>query len=95
MSRAARTLPVPSIDALTEAVVSILAAMEAQPVSTPVLTAFGRALRRKGEEIASLGGHEMMVAVVDRAAAVTIGRGPSRRAALAEAWSDLPEWRAA
>ena len=71
-------------------IVLILAAMEAQPARSTALPAYRRTLRRRREEIAAIGAPHALETVAERVAAVRIGRGPSRRATLAEVWAGLP-----
>lgn len=71
---------------------AILSAMESGPKVGPALKAYRSAIRRQGQEAATLGGPDAMEAVL-RPVVEAAPDQAVREVALTEAWAELPGWR--
>ncbi|MCC0808057.1 hypothetical protein FPV16_17880 [Methylobacterium sp. W2] len=81
----------PILSSLTGLVV----AMEAHTAPSPAATAFHQAIRRKGDELAQIGGIEVLdyALVFIREQASSPAKAGHREAVLTEAWTGLAGWR--
>lgn len=76
------------------ALLVVLVVMEAGPKAGPALKAHRATIRQQGKAAAAIGGIEAMEATLHQVAKADPKRAESRTRLIAEAWSDLPEWRA-
>ena len=78
---------------IASALIAILSAMESGPKAGPAVKAYRSAIRRQGQEAATIGGPEAMEEVLRRVVEAAPDQ-TGRETALAEAWAGLPGWRA-
>lgn len=71
-------------------VLSLLTALDGLPADSLAGAAYIAALRRRGEDLAALGGVEALREV--RAAAIAVE--PAHASAIDQAWSSIPGWTA-
>lgn len=81
-------------EAIEAALVSLLASIEAQPEGAPAALAFRSAIRRKGQDLAVIGGREAMAAALARIRAASPERAAAREAVITAAWAGVPGWQA-
>ena len=72
---------------------AVLSAMESGPKAGPAVKAYRSAIRRHGQKAAAIGGPEAMQAVLRQVVDAAPDQA-GREAALTEAWTGLPGWRA-
>jgi len=72
---------------------ALVVAAEAQAPSSPAGTAFRRAIRRKGEDLAQAGGGEALNAALAFVRDRAPDRADEREALLSAAWAGLAGWR--
>ncbi|WP_053220807.1 hypothetical protein [Methylobacterium indicum] len=75
---------------ITAGLLAILDALAGAPAGSPAVGAFVSALRRRGEDLAAVGGVEALREA--RAAAVAVS--PNHAAVIDAAWSAIPGWTA-
>ncbi len=77
---------------IVAALISILSAMESGPKAGPAVKAYRSAIRRQGQEAATIGGSDAMETVLRQVVEAAPDQA-EREATLAEAWTGLPGWR--
>jgi hypothetical protein len=77
---------------IAAALIAILSAMESGPKVGPAVKAFRSAIRRQGQEAATIGGPDAMEAVLRQVVEAAPDQA-GREVALTEAWAGLPGWR--
>ena len=76
------------------ALIVVLVVMEASPKAGPALRAHRATIRQQGRAAAAIGGAEAMEATLQQVADADPLHAEERTRIIAEAWSDLPGWRA-
>ena len=78
---------------IASALIAILSAMESGPKAGPAVKAYRSAIRRHGQEAATISGPNAMEAVLRSVADAAPDRAARREAIIGEAWTGLPGWR--
>ncbi|OAS20780.1 hypothetical protein [Methylobacterium platani] len=79
---------------VTAAVLSILSALAGAPAGSPAAGAFVSALRRRGEDLAGLGGVEALREARAAAIAADPAHAETRAGLIDSAWATVPGWTA-
>ena len=93
MSRASTSHKPQDASTITAALLALLTALEGIPAGSPAGAAYTAALRRRGEELAAIGGLEALRnARVVALAAAAPDHAEARAALIDAAWSTVPGW---
>ena len=76
--------------AVRAGLLALLVALDGAPAGSPAASAYTAALRRRGEDLAALGGVEAL----REARAAAVAASPDHAATIDAAWSSIPGWAA-
>ncbi len=77
---------------ITTALLALLTALEGIPAGSPARAAHTAAIRRRGEELAAVGGHGALRAAHAAALGAAPKQADARATALDAAWMTIPGW---
>ncbi len=77
---------------ITTALLSLLTALEGIPAGSPAGAAYTAAIRRRGEELAAVGGHGALRAAHAAVLDAALEQADARAAVLDAAWITIPGW---
>jgi len=77
---------------ITAALLALLTALEGIPAGSPAGAAYTAAIRRRGEELAAVGGADALRSAHAAALAAAPEQAETRTAALDAAWMTIPGW---
>lgn len=80
---------------ILSSLVALVVSLENQTAPSPAATAFHKAIRRKGDELAQVGGLEVLdyALAFIREQAPTPAKADHREATIVEAWTGIAGWR--
>lgn len=79
---------------ITAGLLALLTALDGTPPGSLAGAAYTAALRRRGEDLAAIGGRDALHQVRLAAAAAAPARAEARTALINTAWSTIPGWPA-
>ncbi|TGD91806.1 hypothetical protein [Methylobacterium nonmethylotrophicum] len=92
MSPTALTRKPQDASTITAALLALLTALEGIPAGSPAGAAYTAAIRRRGEELAAVGGAEALRSAHAVVLAAAPDQAETRAALIDSAWSTIPGW---